>query len=135
MGGNRWRRIEPLSDSDRNIDLASIQPLYETWRLWRARLKESSGTSLKSFTERLVRRLSVETGILERLYDLDLGTTEALVEHGFAEQLVSRSSTDIEPSRLIDILTDQRAAIQVVMDGVVGKRELTKGSSTNCMRF
>ena len=127
MGGNRWRRIEPLSDSDRNIDLASIQPLYETWRLWRARLKESSGTSLKSFTERLVRRLSVETGILERLYDLDLGTTEALVEHGFAEQLVSRSSTDIEPSRLIDILTDQRAAIQVVMDGVVGKRELTKG--------
>jgi Fic family protein len=70
--------------------------------------------------------LSVETGILERLYDLDRGTTEALVANGFVEALVSRSSTDIEPSRLIDILRDQEAAIQLVIDCVAGRRALTK---------
>jgi fido (protein-threonine AMPylation protein) len=64
---------------------------------------------------------------LERLYDLDRGTTEALVTQGFVEDLVSRSSTDIEPSRLIDILRDQEAAIQLVMDCVAGNRNLTKG--------
>jgi Fic family protein len=69
----------------------------------------------------------VETGILERLYDLDRGTTEALVAKGFVEDLVSRSSTDIEPSRLIDILRDQEAAVQLVMDCVAQNRELTKG--------
>ena len=126
MTDYRWSPIEELSDTERGIDLASIQPLYETWRQSRARLQESSGASLQRFTERLVRRLSVETGILERIYDLDLGTTEALVAKGFAEELVSHSSTDIEPSRLIDILRDQEAAIQYVMDVVARNRDLTR---------
>jgi Fic family protein len=74
-----------------------------------------------------VRRLSVETGILERLYDVDRGTTEALVAVGFREDLVARSSTDIEPARLISVLQDQEAAIQLVMDCVAQQRPLTKG--------
>jgi hypothetical protein len=127
MTDYRGKPIEPLSQGDRRIDLAAIVPLYESWRASKARLQQSSSTSLKDFTQRLIRRLSVETGILERLYDLDRGTTEALVAHGFVEEFVSRSSTDIEPSRLIDILRDQEAAIQIVIDCVAGKRDLTKG--------
>jgi Fic family protein len=122
-----WKPIEPLSDRDRQIDLAAIRSLYETWRASQERLRQSSPASLKEFTQRLIRRLSIETGILERLYDLDRGTTEALVAHGFVEDLVSRSSTNIEPSRLMDILRDQEAAVQLVMDCVVGNRPLTRG--------
>jgi hypothetical protein len=103
-----------------------MRPLYDTWLASKARLEKSSPASLRQFTQRLVRRLSVETGILERLYDLDRGTTEALVANGFVEELVSRSSTDIEPSRLIDILRDQEAAIQLVIDCVAGNRALSK---------
>ena len=127
MSDYKWKPIEPLSDRDRQIDLAAMRPLYETWRASKERLRQSSPASLKEFSRRLVRRLSIETGILERLYDLDRGTTEALVAHGFVEDLVSRSSTDIEPSRLIDILRDQEAAIQLVMDCVASNRPLTKG--------
>ena len=122
-----WKPIEPLSELDRSIDVAAMQPLYESWRASQARLQESSAAQLAEFTQRLVRRLSVETGILERLYDIDRGTTEALVAHGFAEDLVSHSSTDIPPSSLISILRDQEAAIQLVMDAVSHNRELTKG--------
>lgn len=122
-----WKPIEPLSDRDRAIDLAAMRPLYESWQTSKARLSVSSEGSLREFNQRLVRRLSIETGILERLYDLDRGTTEALVVAGFHEDIVSRSSTDIEPSRLIDILRDQEAAIQVVMDCVSRNRMLTKG--------
>src|SRR6266487_2136968 len=111
-----WHPIQPLTDKDRAIDLASMRPLYDSWHASRTRLQKSSEANLKEFTQRLVRRLSVETGILERLYDLDRGTTEALIAHGFVEELVSRSSTDIEPSRLIDILRDQEAAIQLMID-------------------
>ena len=127
MSDYKWKPVEPLSDKDRNIDLAAIQPLYDTWRASKERLRQSSAVSLQEFSRRLVRRLSIETGILERLYDLDRGTTEALVAHGFVEDLVSRASTDIEPSRLIDLLRDQEAAIQLVMDCVAGSRPLTKG--------
>lgn len=84
-------------------------------------------TQLADFNQRLIRRLSVETGILERLYDLDRVTTEALIAHGFAEELVTRSNTNIEPALLIDFLRDQAAAIQLVIDCVGKRRELTKG--------
>lgn len=121
-----WKPIEPLSDKDRVMDLAAMRPLYDSWRASKSRLQQSSEANLREFNQRLVRRLSVETGILERLYDLDRGTTEALVARGFVEDIVSRSSTDIEPSRLIDILRDQEAAILLVMDCVVHSRHLTK---------
>jgi Fic family protein len=101
--------------------------LYETWRGAKQRLQQSSQSQLGEFNRRLIRRLSIETGILERLYDLDRGTTEALVAHGFVEDLVSHSSTNIEPARLIDVLRDQEAAIQLVIDCVARKRDLTKG--------
>jgi prophage maintenance system killer protein len=127
MADYSWKPIEPLSDAERKIDLAAMRPLYENWRAAKTRLQESSQSQLAEFNRRLVRRLSVETGILERLYDLDRGTTEALVAHGFAEDLVSHSSTNIEPSRLIDILRDQEAAIQLVMDCVAKHRVLAKG--------
>jgi hypothetical protein len=123
----RWKPIEPLSDAERSIDLADIQPLYESWRSANQRLQQSSPEGLQRFATQLVRRLSIETGILERLYDLDRGTTEALVTAGFIEDLVARSSTDIEPARLISILSDQEAAIKLVMDCVAHKRPLTKG--------
>jgi hypothetical protein len=122
-----WKPIEPLSDAERGIDLAAMRPLYESWWSSKDRLNRQSPTQLAEFNRRLVRRLSVETGILERIYELDRGTTEALIAHGFAEDLVSHSSTNIEPSRLIDILHDQEAAIQLVMDCVAQNRVLTKG--------
>lgn len=127
MADYKWKPIQPLSDQERAIDLAAISPLYATWRAAKRKLQDSSADNLDRFTGRLIRRLSVETGILERLYDLDRGTTEVLVAEGFAEEFVSRSSTDIEPSRLIDLLRDQEGAIKLVMDCVAGKREVTKG--------
>lgn len=122
----KWSPIAPLSDKDREIDLAATRPLYETWRRSRERLSKSSSGAFGEFNRRLIRRMSIETGILERLYDLDRGTTEALVAHGFVEELISRSSTDIEPSRLVDILRDQEAAIQLVMDCISRNRPLSK---------
>jgi Fic family protein len=104
-----------------------MRPLYETWRASKKRLQESSEAQLADFNKRLIRRLSVETGILERLYDLDRGTTEALVANGFIEDLISHSSTNVEPARLIDILRDQEAAVQLVIDCVARNRDLTKG--------
>jgi Fic family protein len=127
MANYNWKPIEPLSDDERKTDLAAMHPLYENWRASKKRLQESSKGQLADFNRRLIRRLSVETGILERLYDLDRGTTEALVANGFLEDLVSHSSTNIEPTRLIDILRDQEAAVQLVIDCVAKNRELTRG--------
>src|SRR5437588_5401880 len=127
MPDYKWQPIQPLSERDQAIDLGDVKHLYSAWYSLRDRLKAKNSDGIKRFMERLIRSLSIETGILERLYDLDRGTTEALVLHGFVEDLVARSSTDIEPSLLIDILRDQEAAIQLVMDCIAHQRGLTKG--------
>ena len=125
MPDHKWARIEPLSDNDRAIDLAAIAPLYDAWRAARDRLRKSSQANLDIFMNRLMRRLSIETGMLERLYDLDAGTTEALVINGFAEELVTRSGTDKGPSPLVDILCDQESAFKLAVDCAGGRRDLT----------
>ena len=89
MATCNWGPIAPLADRDRAIDLAAIRPLYDSWHASKQRLQQAGDESLKSFTTRLIRRLSIETVILERLYDLDRGTTETLVAKGFVEDLVS----------------------------------------------
>ncbi len=122
-----WKPIEPLSEKDRAIDLVAIRPLYESWRAAKERLERASPNQLAEFNRRLVRRLSVETGILERLYDLDRGTTEALVLHGFAEDLITHSATNVEPSTVIGLLRDHESAVQLVMDCVSQQRPLTVG--------
>lgn len=123
----RWHSIESLSAEERAIDLAAMRPLYESWRAARIELTKLSSESFNRFSRELVRRLSIETGILERIYDVDRGTTEALVVAGFLEDLVSRSSTNIDPTDLISILRDQEAGIHLVMDCITGKRAFTKG--------
>lgn len=121
-----WSPITPLSEGERAIDLG-LRPLYDAWHASQAGLRESTGDNLRAFSERLVRRMSVETGIIERLYDVDRGTTETLVKEGFDENLVPRSSTDTEPGRLIQILTDHEKAYGLLIDCVNGPRELTVG--------
>jgi Fic family protein len=124
----RWKRIEPLTDQEKRIDLSDIVPLSESWKQFKSRLKDSNPTGLRQFNERLVRSLSIETGILERIYELDRGTTEALIAKGFIEELIQRESTNIEPSTLVDILRDQEAAIYLVQDLIARARPFTRGA-------
>jgi len=123
--GHEWHAIEPLSALDEELDLADAVPLYESWRSFKKSLKDSE--SLAAFTERLVRSLSIETGILERVYDLDRGTTKILVAKGLLEDLVRHDATNLEPSALIQILKDHEAAIHLVQDLSGGIRPLTRG--------
>lgn len=127
MAAYKWHPIEPLSKKDRTADLSELDSLVQSWHEFRKQISQSNPESLNEFRIRLVRSLSIETGILERIYDLDRGTTEALIARGFYEDLVSRESTDIEPARLIDILQDQYAAIELVHDLIGQSRPLTKG--------
>ena len=58
----KWKPIEPLSEKDRNIDLASTRPLYDAWRVSKDRIRKSRPEALKEFNDRLIRRMSIETG-------------------------------------------------------------------------
>lgn len=126
MEGRRWRPLEPLSPAETSIDLG-MGPFMAVWRDVFPLLRQAAPLELQRFNERLVRRLSVETGIIERLYDVDRGTTNVLVEQGFREDLVPRESTNVEPAHLVAVLSDHESAWTLVQQCVDGTRELTIG--------
>jgi Fic family protein len=97
--------------------------LRDAWIEQRDGLAESG--ALERFNRRLVRRWSIETGIIERLYTLDRGTTELLVQRGLDTALVEHGSSDLPASDLITILSDHEQAAGYVVDHVARKRGLT----------
>ena len=122
----QWVPIQPLGDDDPKVDLTELNSLQAAWKTVQDRLKLSDSLQLKEFREKLLRSWSIETGIIERLYDLDEGTTQTLVESGFIASLVDRSSTNIEPSALITILEDQQEAAEFVVTAVREGRPLSR---------
>jgi len=122
-----WRPVAPLSEQDRQIDLRDVDALQSAWLEFRSRLAETSAANLKAFNERLARQWSIETGILERLYDIDRGTTQVLIERGFVTDYLERSSTNHEPEQVMQILRDHQASVELIQDAVGNTRPLTVG--------
>lgn len=79
----------------------------------------------RQFLERWKNRMAVETGVLEGLYSLDRGVTETVIERGFDAALIPSDSTDRDPMVVVNLLRDQRSAVDLVFDVVVQRRELS----------
>lgn len=86
-----------------------------------------SSKEYELFINRLKRRHAIETGIVERMYDLDKGVTETLINEGFVSSLISHGDTNIEKGKLLSHLRDHLDAIDFVFDVVKENRDLTKG--------
>lgn len=70
-----------------------LEPLFDTadslQRVWERLLVSASSDALADIRRRL-RSHAIETGILERLYDLDWGVTRALVAEGISQEVAAR---------------------------------------------
>lgn len=119
-----WKPIEAPDDPDA-LARPELQALAALWAEQRARLQKSGAD--KRFMERLIRRWSIETGIVERLYELSDGATQLLVQQGFDAALLTHGDTDLAPDELIRVLSDHREAIDFAMDIVGRTRELSAG--------
>ena len=75
----------------------------------------------------MVRWWSIETGVIERVFDISLGVTQILIEQGFAASLIPHGESDKPADEVIQILKDHESSIDMVMDVVGGVRKLTVG--------
>ncbi len=124
-----WTPIELPGRTDLEYSspaTAQFDSLAVAWSAQRARFEHTSPEGLRQFVTRLVRSWAIETGIIERLYDLDEGVTETLVEHGFRADLLNRPDGDAESADLLAMLQDHVAAADMVRDMVAEGRPLTK---------
>lgn len=116
-------RIEPLAVGFADADADAVEALGGVWR---ERLQDlQASQALATFNEQLYRRWAIETGILERLYAIDRGITQVLVQRGLDVSLIEHGSTDRAAEEIVPILRDHRDAVQYVMDFVAGNNELS----------
>lgn len=120
-----WKFIE-FTDSWGNCDTSKLDEISPSWFRRKNEL-ESESSEFADFMERLKRQHAIETGIVERMYDISKGVTETLIEKGFAETLISHGdySENISKDQLLNHLKDHLEAIDVVFDYVKNDRPLT----------
>ena len=87
----------------------------------------AASEALETFNDRLRRQWAVETGIIERVYTLDRGVTQLLIEKGIDASLIPSSATDKTPELVAAMIRDHEEAVEVVFAAVKGERPLTVG--------
>ena len=73
-----WRPIQ-FSENWNCIDTSILDDLTPSWFRRRSELKEGN-TDYEDFIDGLKRQHAIETGIVEKLYDLSEGITETFIE-------------------------------------------------------
>jgi fido (protein-threonine AMPylation protein) len=119
----RWQPITDLSSDDLAAASDELPALAAVWSEERDHLGDDQ--SLAQFNERLAREWAIETGVIERVYTLDTGTTEVLIEHGIDAALIPYDATDQPPELVVAIIKDQRATVDWLFDFVADRRVLT----------
>ena len=123
---HKWRPIEPIDPVSRAYDFGEIDSLQREWLRIKQGVESSTPDAYTAFTDRLTRRWSIETGIIEGIYDLDRGVTETLIEKGITADYIERGSTNKEPAELVQILNDHQDSISSVNYWIEQSRPLTK---------
>lgn len=115
-----------FSDAWRNADTSLIDDITPSWFQRRKILQERS-QEYEDFIGRLKREHAIETGIVERMYDLKKGITETFIKEGFVQSYISHGDTNVPVPQLLRHLRDHLDAVDFVFDVVKENRPLTVG--------
>jgi len=118
-----WKPIE-FSAAWEQCSTSKLDVLLPSWVRRRQTLKEDS-KAYNQFMDRLKRQHAIETGVIEKLYDLSEGVTETFIREGFVESYLQHGDTNIPPHQLMHYLNDNFSAIDFVFDVVKNNRTFT----------
>lgn len=118
---HRWT---PLEDYRPGAELAAddLRALGLVWREQRAQLADLD--QFRLFEERLRREWAIETGLIERLYTLDRGITQLLIERGI-EASTSTDGRDTVPESVTSMIADHKAVVDGLFAFITGERLLS----------
>ncbi len=114
----------PIEDYESHDALAhrELGALAEVWRERREQL--TTQQEYRDFEGRLKREWAIETGLIERLYTLDRGITQLLIEHGIQAAVIPHGSV-ANPEATVAMIEDHEAAVEGVFQFVKDERSLS----------
>ena len=119
---HRWQPITGLSDLDVAAASTELPHLLRTWEEVRQGLPEQQ---VREFNERLQREWAIETGIIERLYTIDSGTTRMLIEQGIDASLIPHDNANDPPEMVAGMISDHLDAVRWLFDAITRQRPLS----------
>ncbi|WP_088312624.1 Fic family protein [Kineosporia sp. R_H_3] len=117
-----WWRVRPPAalNGDLAQVLASVDALQ---RAWADVVRDESSAEFRESRQRNLRRHAIETGIIERLYDVDWGVTEALVAEGLSAEVAAREGGIDEGA--LETIRSQFEALTFLADAAGNGRDLS----------
>jgi len=117
-----WTEVEPLGvvNGELRQVLASVDALREAWEV---SLAQASPGEFAEARRRSLRRHAIETGLIERLYDVDWGVTEALVVEGLTAEVAAREG-GLDDDALA-IIRSQYDALEFLAEAARNGRDLS----------
>ncbi len=120
---HKWSPIEDGGTID--LSLEELPPLIEVWKEQSSVLAETD--AIRTFNERLNREWAIETGFIERVYAIDRGTTQILIEKGIEASLIPREGSGRDPDQIAAILQDHLDALDGMFAFIKGERDVSVG--------
>lgn len=124
MTAYAYQFIEDLPSDWQRFASADLKNLAPIWRERKQKIGETA-PELQKFNDRLRREWAIETGIIENLYSIDVGTTQTLIEHGLVASLMPYGATNKPPEQIVLVLQDQEKALELVFQFIKDKRRLS----------
>lgn len=118
-----WSPIE-FDTKWKDVKTEKFDNIFPSWERRREELNKHP-EQYKRFIDQLKRKQAIDTGIIEKMYDLKKGVTETFIKEGFVDSYLQHGDTDIAPSLLMDYLRDNFDAIDFIFDFVKNDRQLS----------
>lgn len=119
-----WKPITDLPENWSTLSDGELGPLLKFWNDQRIDLEQSG--ALATFTQRLSREWSIETGQIEGVYDLDRGITQTLIDKGINADLIPSKPGQKPPELIAAIIQDHADVLEGLFQFVKGERPLSK---------
>ena len=118
-----WKPIEDYLVSPDNLKNPDLKSLAAVWKEQREALEQNKEVGV--FQEKLCREWAIETGLIERLYTLDRGVTQMLIERGIDAALIPHASGTQDAAHVADMIRDHHNVVEGLFSFVNNERALS----------
>jgi Fic family protein len=118
-----WADVEPLPrlNGDLQSVLDSVKSLQRAWKS----VVVANDEAFQEARRRSLRRHAIETGIIERLYDIDWGVTEALVAEGITADAVARAGDGSVTEDVLEVVRAQYDTLNFLSESARDGRDVS----------
>ncbi len=117
-----WKPIRDYTVDLEDLKQQELKSLKIVWDEKRKHLEQRD--AFIRFNEQLKREWAIETGLIERLYVLDRGVTQLLIERGINSSLIPHGAVS-NPDVVTSIINDHEKVMDQIFDFVKGHRHLS----------